>query len=1119
MRFASLASYHSGTLYTGVVPESAAAFTYKLVQQSSAPVHIVFAHHYRLVEELSQSLRAFSGIFSSKRPLRVHLLPLLEEADLDAEHASLDAYGELLKTLATLKAPSLPGPTLILTTPDAFFQKLPTPEHFQQKELKLACGQSQDLKALAHHLVQELGYQQRPICEEPGHFALRGSLLDVYPLNADSPFRIDFFDIHIESIRSFDPTSQRSLDKVSSLSILANASALKGQERVSLNHYLPANVHWILQEPQLLQEECPQFFQAPETIQAPSNSFQFLIDSRPAGDSWSGIQKSRTSSAFFSTQPQEMIHSQALSLYDGLAGSKLIGLERFQEEAQVRKAFLQRLFSWQKEGNRVHVFLHKAQEQERLLEILNADTELSGFKPDLHIAPITAAFFLADFFEKDAGYIGIGIDSLFGRKARHVGPSQSRKRKQASQVDHLLNFAQLKKGDYLVHQDHGICIYRGMETISSKYGKEELIALEFEDSITLNLKLQDIYLLSPYVGLAGGSPRLGRIGSKTWSKSRQEAEAAALDLARDLLDLQAKRAKLQGFAFEPDGHWQQEFEHSFPYQETPDQLKAIDATKKDMEASQPMDRLICGDVGFGKTEVAIRAAFKAVMSGKQVAILVPTTVLTQQHFTTFKERMAEYPVVVEMLSRFRSPSQQKRIQQGLAEGSIDIIVGTHTLLSSQIQFARLGLLVIDEEHRFGVRQKERLKAMRELVDVLSMSATPLPRTLNMALMGVRDLSTIETPPSQRLPVHTYIKAYEPNFIKKAIKFELERGGQIFYLHNRVQTIDKLAEELQALVPGLKVAVGHGQMPERDLEAVMADFVAGKYDLLVCTTIIESGLDIPNCNTIFIDGADRLGLAQLYQLRGRVGRFHKQAYAYLLVPEQKNLAEEAEKRLNTLADYRALGSGFHIAMKDLEIRGAGNLLGAEQSGHIANIGFGLYCDLLKQSVARLKGELPALQIRAKLSLDCILLGEYPDASAKDYDPQKAQKLEAYIPSAFVPDLALRVDIYRKLAQVDSVEAVKQLEEELVDRFGKLALPLEVLVQTTYIRCLAQERGLQAVDTQGSILRCMWAHSEQRVYLKIGSQYPQLAHTSALGKLREIYNFLYHQVPLYNSQRPK
>lgn len=1118
MRFASLASHPKATLYTGVFPEAAAAFTYKLLQQSSARLHIVLAHHYRVLEDFSNHLKAFSNIFHPAKPLHVHLLPILEEADLDAEHQSLDAYCELLKTLATLKDPSLEGTSLILTTPEAFFQKLPTPEHFQKTELKLTLGQSQDLKALAHHLVQELGYQQRPICEEPGYFALRGNLLDIYPLNTDSPYRVDFFDTQIESIRSFDPTSQRSLESTSSLSILANANALKGQERVSLNHYLPTNVHWILQEPELLQEEFSHFFQAPETIQASSRSFQFLIDSRPSGDSWSGIQKSSTDHSFFNTQPKVHIHSQALSLYDSLSGSKLIGLERFQAESQVRTSFFKKLFSWQKEGKRVHVFLHKPEEQERLVEILKEDPELAGFRPDLHIAPITTAFFLPGFFETGEGYIGIGIDILFGRKARHVGPSQSRKRKQASQVDHLLNFAQLKKGDYLVHQDHGICIYRGIETISSKYGKEELMALEFEDSITLHLKLQDIYLLSPYVGLAGASPRLGRIGSKAWSKSRQEAETAALNLARDLLDLQAKREKLQGFAFEADGHWQQEFEHSFPYQETPDQLKAIDATKKDMEASRPMDRLICGDVGFGKTEVAIRAAFKAVMSGKQVAILVPTTVLAQQHFTTFKERMAEYPVVVEMLSRFRSPSQQKRIQQGLAEGSIDIIVGTHTLLSQQIQFARLGLLVIDEEHRFGVRQKEKLKAMRELVDVLSMSATPLPRTLNMALMGVRDLSTIETPPTQRLPVHTYIKEYEPNLVKKAIKFELERGGQIFYLHNRVQTIDKLAEELRVLVPGLKVAVGHGQMPEKELEQIMADFVAGRYDLLVCTTIIESGLDIPNCNTILIDGADRLGLAQLYQLRGRVGRFHKQAYAYLLVPKQKNLAEEAEKRLNTLADYRALGSGFHIAMKDLEIRGAGNLLGAEQSGHIANIGFGLYCDLLKQSVARLKGEAPALQIRAKLSLDCILLGEYPDGSV-DIDPQKAQKLEAYIPSAFVPDLPLRVEIYRKLAQTDSIEAVKQLEEELVDRFGKLPLPLEVLVQTNFIRCLAQERGLQSVDTQGSVLRCMWAHPEHKVYLKIGSQYPHLSHTTALGKLREIYNFLYHQVPLYESQKPK
>ncbi len=497
MRFASLASHPTATLYTGVVPEAAAAFTYKLVCQSSARVHVVLAHHYRLLEDFSNSLKAFSNIFGPEKALQVHLLPILEEVDLDAEHQSLDAYCELLKTLSTLKDPSSQGTTLILTTPEAFFQKLPTPEHFQKKELKLSCGQSQDLKTLANHLMQDLAYQQRSICEEPGYFALRGNLLDVYPLNADGPYRVDFFDTQIDSIRSFDPTSQRSLESISSLSILANASALKSKDSVSLNHYLPKNVHWVLQEPQLLQEEFPRFFQTPETIQASSHSFQFLIDSRPSGDSWSGIQKARTGNDFFSTQPTVLIHSHALSLYDSLSGSKLIGLDRFQEEAQVRKAFFQKLFSWQKEGNRVHIFLHKAQEQERLLEILEEDLELAGFKPDLHIAPITSAFFLPDFFETGESYIGIGIDMLFGRKARHVGPSHGRKRKQASQVDHLLNFSQLTKGDYLVHQDHGICIYRGLETLSSKYGKEELIALEFEDSITLHLKLQDIYLLSP----------------------------------------------------------------------------------------------------------------------------------------------------------------------------------------------------------------------------------------------------------------------------------------------------------------------------------------------------------------------------------------------------------------------------------------------------------------------------------------------------------------------------------------------------------------------------------------------------------------------------------------------
>jgi transcription-repair coupling factor (superfamily II helicase) len=1122
MRPVTLDKSHQASLYTGIIPGAAAAFTYKLITQSSNQLHIIFGHHYQMLETLAQSLTAFSSILSPK-PFHIHLLPLMEDMDIDAEHSSLDHYCELLKTLSVLKDASLDHTTLILATPEAFFQNLPSPERFRQKELRLEVGQSQDLKQLAHYLSEELGYTQDSICEAPGKFALRGGLLDIYPLNADNPFRIDFFDTHIEGIRSFDPTSQRSLESLNSIAILANASALKSQESVSLNSYLPHNVHWILQEPQTLLEEFPALFQCPEHIQAPSASFQFLLKNRNVGDQWSGIQTSSTANTFFSSHPVHPIAARALSVYDG-TGSKLIGLDRFKQESELRKLFFSQLLAFQKQGKRIHIFLHKAEEQERFLEILNEDPTLKAFQPEFHVAHIQAAFIVPAFFEDKTDYVAISSDCIFGRRARQVGSSKGRKRKQSSQVDHLLNFSQVKLGDYLVHQEHGVCRYRGLESMSSKYGKEELISLEFEDNITLHLKIQDIYLLSPYVGLAKVSPRLGRIGSKAWTKSRQEAESSALALASDLLQLQAKREKLQGFAFEADSHWQQEFEQSFLFQETPDQLKAIEATKKDMEAPQPMDRLICGDVGFGKTEVAIRAAFKAVMSGKQVAILVPTTILAQQHFTSFKERMAEYPIVVEMLSRFRSSSQQKIISKALAEGSIDIIVGTHTLLNDKIKFARLGLLIIDEEHRFGVRQKEALKAMRELVDVLSMSATPLPRTLHMALMGVRDLSVIETPPTQRLPVHTYIKEFDTELVKRAIKFELERGGQVFYLHNRVQSIYGLSEQLQSLVPTARIAVGHGQMEEAELEKVMADFVAGEYDILVCTSIIESGLDIPNCNTILIDGADRLGLAQLYQLRGRVGRFNKQAYAYLLVPSQKNLPEEAEKRLNTLVDCNTLGAGFHIAMKDLEIRGAGNLLGAEQSGHIANIGFGLYCDLLKQSIARLKGEAPALHIRAKLSLDFILLGEYPEPKAnaealQKEAPLRTHKLEAYVPTTFVKELSLRVEIYRKLAQADSVSTLRQLEEELVDRFGKLPLALEVLIQTTYIRCLAQERGLQAVETEGATLRCMWAHPEKKVYLKVGTQFPRLVNTEGLAKLREIYNFLYHQVPLYEGQKAK
>jgi transcription-repair coupling factor (superfamily II helicase) len=684
----------------------------------------------------------------------------------------------------------------------------------------------------------------------------------------------------------------------------------------------------------------------------------------------------------------------------------------------------------------------------------------------------------------------------------------------------LLDFTELADGDALVHLQHGVCLFRGLTQLDIQGGTKEVISVEFADQMTIHVPLQESHLLTRYVGLTKTSPKLGKIGGSAWDRTRAAAERATLDYAAEMLQLHARRSQGGGYAFPEDHVWQKDFEAAFPFKETPDQLSAIEAAKEDMEKPEAMDRLICGDVGFGKTEVAIRAALKAVLAGKQVAILVPTTVLCQQHFNTFCERMAQYPVIIDMVSRFRSRQQNKESLAQVAAGKIDIVIGTHRLLSSDVHFQDLGLLVVDEEQRFGVKQKERIKQMRADVDILTLSATPIPRTLYLAMAGARAMSVIETPPVDRRPIETVVKSYDESLIKSAIQAETDRGGQVFYLHNRIDTIQGVAAKIEEMHPRLKVAVGHGQMTEGALEKIMTQFVAGKYDVLVCTTIIESGIDIPNCNTLIIEGADRFGLAQLYQIRGRVGRFKRQAYAYLLLHRHAALVDQAQKRLNALKQHNQLGAGFRIAMRDLELRGAGNLLGAEQSGHIAGIGFELYCQLLKQSVARLKGEPGADRIRAEVKLDFVATGEggrrarqttgtISFAAIKDaeYGNRKATVIEAALPTGYIAEARLRIDLYRRLALAERVEEVGALSEELADRFGKLPVATEALVAVTRIRVLAEFAGVRRVESEGNRLICKLAQpGPGGEFLKSGSRFPRLKSKEPLKRLAEIENFL-------------
>ena len=656
----------------------------------------------------------------------------------------------------------------------------------------------------------------------------------------------------------------------------------------------------------------------------------------------------------------------------------------------------------------------------------------------------------------------------------------------------------MEEGDLVVHYEYGLAKFRGIQQGDDG---EELL-LEYRDGALLGVPLEQAHLVGKYVGLGGKTPDLNKLGGTAWKNARRAAEKSILDYASQLLRVQAERQHEPGFAHPADTKWMWEFERSFHYTETSDQRRAIEETKHDLEKPRPMDRLICGDVGFGKTEVAIRAAFKTITSGKQAAILVPTTVLAEQHWRTFRERMSDYPMRVDLLNRFRTPSEIRATIQGVADGSVDLVIGTHRLVSGDVHFKDLGLVVVDEEQRFGVAHKEKFKQLFRQVDVLTLSATPIPRTLYMALMGARDMSTIETPPPNRVPVSTTVCAYDERVIRDAIRREMKRGGQVFFLHNRVKTIDQMASKIRELVPEARILIGHGQMEKHDLEIVMRAFVQGEADVLLATTIIETGIDIPNANTILIDRADRFGLADLYQLRGRVGRAGEKAYAILLLPRDMMTQGDARKRIHAIKQYTALGSGFKIAMRDLEIRGAGNLLGTKQSGHISQIGFALYCQLLRQSVDRLKGRKDAPTHEATFKADFLVTTE--PAWLKQSDIQHStSNIPAFLPAAWLEEAKLRITAYRELSEAGTEKAVDALEASWRDRFGRLPDAAANLLQIARIKALAAGENINSVEI--SAQRLMLHRGGDYILLE-GRRFPRLKAASPQGKLAETIEML-------------
>ncbi len=909
-------------------------------------------------------------------------------------------------------------PVVVVTTVAGLDAALPAPAAFAGRTLRLGRGDSLDRELLVEALGAA-GYERVETVVEVGQWSVRGGIVDVFSPAQSAPARLEFLGDEIESIRLFDPSTQRSQTALDELVVLplSGETAADGDQgpeagaAPGLLDYLAATAPVILDGPRLLDavsEERPERGPLRERLGGRPLVELPLVDPGPALDE-SGPPPVRFA-----------LETQAVQRFNG----------RFTDLAD-------QLSSWRREGFRVRLVADDERQGEHLRQILR-EHGVEGLEPATFDGAETLGLLLGEcatgFAIPALGVIVLTESEIFGARRRTL------QRPKYQRGSPLTSFTDLAVGDLVVHEDHGIGKYLGLKTMGIGDREGDFLLLEYADGNQLYLPVERLDLISKYLGGDTGAARLDKLGGASWQRVKEGVRKALRDMAEELLKLYAQRAVAAGKAFAGDAPWQREFEAAFRFEETPDQLHAIEDVKRDMESERPMDRLVAGDVGYGKTEVALRAAFKAVADGTQVAVLVPTTVLAQQHWTTFADRFAPFPAKVELLSRFRSTAEQKAVVEGLKAGTVDVVIGTHRLLSKDVAFKNLGLLIVDEEHRFGVAHKERLKQFRASVDVLALTATPIPRTLYMSLSGVRDMSTIETPPIDRLPIETVIRRFSKAVIQEALERELRRGGQVFFVHNRIQSLGSMAHFIQELVPDARIVVAHGQMKERELEATMVKFVSGQADILVSTAIVESGLDIPASNTIIVNRADRFGLAQLYQLRGRVGRERQQAYAYLLVPADGRVDEQAQRRLHVLQELTELGSGFKLALRDLEIRGAGNLLGAEQHGHIAAIGFDLYSKLLAEAVQELKGE-PA---------------------AHTVDPVISVNAEGFLPEDYVPEVNQRLALYKRLAGAGDDAIVADIRGELADRFGPLPDAAERLLDIVRIKVAARGLAIERIE---------------------------------------------------------
>lgn len=929
----------------------------------------------------------------------------------------------------------------VITTIDGFMDELPSEAEIKGDILTISNGEALEFESLKEKIIK-LGYDREAQVDGPGQFAVRGGIIDIYPLTEELPIRIEFWGDEVDSIRTFDVDSQRSVENLEQIVIYPADDRLGSDRKVSfINYFDPKDTLVFLDEPARLlekgrlaenevekarenraeemertgeMEEAPEFFTTDEIIKF-LNKFCMI-----------GMCALEMKCKPFFVKKRFGIQAKSVNPYNSSFEMLTQDLKRLK-----RNGYRAVLIS----GSRTRA--------KRLAEDLR-DYDLSSFYSEDQEREVNPGEIMVCYGHIEVGYEYPMIKFIVISESDIFGKTKKKKKRKSYDGQKISSFSDLKPGDYVVHENHGLGIYRGIEKIEVDKVTKDYMKISYADGGNLYILATQLDQIQKYASADAKKPKLNKLGGQEWHRTKSKVKTAVWQIAKDLVELYAVRQSKEGFVYEKDTVWQKEFEEMFPFEETEDQQLAIEATKRDMESPKIMDRLICGDVGFGKTEIAIRAAFKAVQENKQVVYLVPTTILAQQHYNTFVQRMKEFPVRVDLLCRFRTPAQQKKTIEDLKKGQVDIIIGTHRVLSKDVAFKDLGLLIIDEEQRFGVQHKEKIKKLKENIDVLTLTATPIPRTLHMSLIGIRDMSVLEEPPHDRRAIQTYVMEYNEELVKEAVYREMTRGGQVYYVYNRVNNIAEVTAELQRLLPDAKVAFAHGQMKERELEEIMMGFMNHEIDVLVSTTIIETGLDIPNVNTMIIHDANQLGLSQLYQLRGRVGRSNRNAFAFLMYKKNTLLKETAEKRLQAIREFTDLGSGYKIAMRDLEIRGAGNLLGQAQSGHMEAVGYDLYCKMLNEAVLRLKGELK---------------------DEDEFDTTLDLDINAFIPSTYVYNEYQKLELYKRISSIESKDEMEDMTDELIDRFGEMPKAVYNLLYVAYLKSLAHHAYMTDVKQKG------------------------------------------------------